>query len=90
VFHFFQDIGGSRGPVERFQSFVMAVDVGADGHDEFFQIAVKTPRRSRFCVRSRKKRSTMLREGAQLGVKWQMKARVSRQPAPHLGVLWVA
>jgi len=39
AFHFFQDVGGSRGPDERFWTFVVAIDVGADGHDEFFQIA---------------------------------------------------
>ena len=38
-FHFFQDVGGSRGPDEWFRAFFMTVDVGADGHDEFFQIA---------------------------------------------------
>jgi hypothetical protein len=39
AFHFFQDVGGSRGPDEWFRAFVMTVDVGADSHDEFFQIA---------------------------------------------------
>ena len=41
-FYFFEDVGGSRGPDERFRAFVMAVDVGADGDDEFFQTAEKT------------------------------------------------
>jgi len=39
AFHFFQDIGGPRGPDEWFRTFVVAVDVSADGHDEFFQVA---------------------------------------------------
>ena len=42
----------------------------------------KTPRRSRFCVRSRKKRSTMLSHEAEVGVKrtWN---RLCFQPALH-------
>jgi len=39
VLYFFQDIGGSGGPDERLGAFVVTVDVGADGYDEFFQIA---------------------------------------------------
>jgi hypothetical protein len=39
AFYFFQDIGGSGGPDERLGTFVVTVDVGANGQDEFFQIA---------------------------------------------------
>jgi hypothetical protein len=38
-FSFLQDIGGSGGPDERLGTFVVTVDVDADGQDEFFQIA---------------------------------------------------
>ena len=39
AFHFFQDVAGSGGPDERFWTFVVTVDVGANGYDEFFQVA---------------------------------------------------
>jgi len=37
--HFFQDVASSGGPDERFRALVVMVDVGADGRDEFFQVA---------------------------------------------------
>ena len=39
VFTFFQDVGSAGGPDQRLGAFVVAVDVGVHGHDEFFQIA---------------------------------------------------
>jgi hypothetical protein len=43
AFHFFQDVGGPRGPDERFRTLVVTVDVSADGHDEFFQVTEDAP-----------------------------------------------
>ncbi len=37
--HFFHDVSRAGSPDERFWAFVMAVDIGADGYDEFFQVA---------------------------------------------------
>jgi hypothetical protein len=42
AFHFFQDIGGSGGPDERFGALIVSIDVGADGHDKCFQITEDT------------------------------------------------
>ena len=64
----FEDIGRLRGPDEGFGVLVVFFDVLFDGDDQFFGI-VKAPRRSRFCVRSRKKRSTMFSHELLVGVK---------------------
>jgi hypothetical protein len=68
-FHFFQDVGGSRGPDERFRAFVMTVDVGADGDGEFFQIA-KDAAPEPIVSEVAKERSTMFSQDALVGVKW--------------------
>jgi hypothetical protein len=38
AFDFFEDVGGSGRPDEGFGLLIVAVDVSADGQDEFFQI----------------------------------------------------
>src|SRR5208282_6593824 len=85
-FHFFQDVGGARGPDEGFRTFVVAVDVGADGHDEIFQVAkYATPEP----VLSQVAEETFhhVEPGGAGGSEVQMKAWMPCQPAPHLGVL---
>jgi hypothetical protein len=52
----------------RFGIPVVLVDVALDRVGQLGSIA-KTPRRRRFCVRSRKKRSTMLVHDVLVGVK---------------------
>ena len=39
TFHLFQDVGGLGGPDERLGTFIVMVDVFADGSDEFLDIA---------------------------------------------------
>ena len=48
---------------------------------------LKVPRRMRSRVISAKKRSTMLSQDAEVGVKCRVEARVSLEPALHLGGL---
>ena len=86
AFHFFQDVGGACGPDERFRTFVVAVDVGADGHNEFFQVAEDAAAEP---VVSQVAKETFhhvepRRAG---GSEVQMKAGMPRQPALHFGVL---
>lgn len=46
AFDFFQNVGGSGGPDEGFGIFVVTVDITADRHDQFFQIAKHTATQS--------------------------------------------
>src|SRR5271165_2216619 len=86
AFHFFQDVGGSRGPDERFRALVMAVDVSADGHDEFFQI-VEDATAEPILSQVAKETFHHVQPRRAGGSEVQMKARVSRQPALDFGVL---
>jgi len=63
-----QDVAGGFGPDEGFGTGVVVVDVPLNGLDEFGDL-VNTPRRNRWVVISRKKRSTMLSQDAEVGVK---------------------
>jgi hypothetical protein len=76
--HFFQDVGGSRGPDEGSRAFVMTVDVSADGHDEFFQFTeYATPEP----ILSQVAKETFhhVQPGRASGSEVQMKARMPRQ-----------
>ena len=85
AFYFFQDVGGSRGPDEWFRAFVVAVDVGADGHDEFFQIAEDaTPKP--ILSQVAKEAFHHVEPGRAGGSEVQMKSRMPRQPALHFGM----
>ena len=86
AFHFFQDVGGSRGPDERFQAFIVAVDVGADGHDEFFQV-VEDAAPEPILSEVAKETFVHVQPRRAGGSEVQMKARVPHQPALHFGVL---
>ena len=50
----------------------------------------KTPRRRRFCVRSRKKRSTMFSQELLVGVKWMWNRGCRASHCFTFGCLWVA
>jgi len=64
----------------------VTVDVGADGHDEFFQVAEDAAPEP-ILRQVAEERSTMFSHDALVGVKCRWKARVPRQPALHFGVL---
>ena len=64
----FSRISEARGGQMKGLGLSLTVDVSADSHYQLFQIA-KDTRRSRFCVRSRKKRSSMFNHDALVGVK---------------------
>ena len=89
MFHFFQDVGGASGPDERFRTFVVAVDVGADGHNETSQVAEDAAAEP---VVSQVAKETFhhVEPRCAGGSEVQMKAGMPRQPALHFGVLWVA
>ena len=53
-------------------AFVMTVAVGADGDDEFFQIA-EDPAPEPIVSKVAKERSTMFSQDALVGVKWSRK-----------------
>jgi len=86
AFHFFQDVGGSRGPDERFWTFVVTVDVGADGHDEFFQVVENAPPKP-ILGRVAKETFHHVEPRRAGGSEVQMKARVPGQPALYFGML---
>jgi hypothetical protein len=56
--------------------FVVMIDVGFDGGDQFDHIA-KTPLRKRFAVRSRKKRSTMFSQESAGGREVDVESRMA-------------
>ena len=86
AFRFFQNVGGSCGPDEWFRTFIVTVDVGADGHDEFFQVAEDAaPEPILRQVAEETFHHVQPRRAGRSEV--QMKARVPRQPALHFGVL---
>ena len=86
AFHLIQDIGGSGGPDERFGTLVVAVDVGADGQDEFFQIAEDSAPQA-ILGQVAKKTFHHIQPRRARGSEVQMKAWVPCQPALHFGVL---
>jgi len=64
----------------------VAVDVGADGHDEFFQVA-ENPAAEPILSEVTKEAFHHIEPGRAGGSEVQMKARVSHQPALDLRVL---
>ena len=69
--------------------FVVSVDVGADGHDEFFQIAEDAATKP-ILGQVAKEAFHHVKPGRAGGSEVQMKARMPRQPRCTLGCLWVA
>jgi hypothetical protein len=86
AFHFFQDVVGSGGPDEWFRAFVVTVDVGADGHDEFLEIA-KDAAAQTILGEVTKETLHHVEPRRTGGSEVQMESRMSRQPALYLGVL---
>jgi RHS repeat-associated protein len=86
AFHFFQDVGGSRSPDEWFRTLVVAVDVGAEGHDVFFQVAeYATPEPILSQVAKEAFHHVELGRAGRSEV--HMKTRMPHQPALHFGML---
>src|ERR1017187_4585220 len=82
AFHLFQDVGGARGSNEWVRTLVVAVYVGADGHDEFFQVAeYATPEPILSQVAKEAFHHIEPRRAG--GSEVQMKTRMACQPAPH-------
>jgi len=86
AFDLFQDVASSGSPDEWFGTFVVAVDVGADGHDEFFEVAENRTAEPILGEVTKEPFHHIEPRGAG-GSEVQMKARVARQPALHFGVL---